>query len=299
MQPSPYYNASRIDASVVAGKHRHIIGGLWDEIGQLQFDFLKWHGLTPDKTLLDIGCGSLRGGIHFVRYLNPANYYGVDINQSLLDAGYEIELAKAGLKDRLPRKNLVCNADFDFSSFQCTFNIAIAQSVFTHLPLNHIRQCLERLWPVMVPGGTFFATFFEAPENQPLYQDLTHHPGDRVTHALQDPYHYRISDLDYACGGLPWKMTYIGEWNHPRGQRIVAFIRSESRGDITVSDKAGVSPALLLEEAQIRIGDTRDHVGSVLIDDSEIKASSDSSHYLSLKRLLKDYLLGRTLPDAI
>ncbi len=38
------------------------VGGLWDEIGQLQFDFLRAKGLLPRHKLLDFGCGSLRGG---------------------------------------------------------------------------------------------------------------------------------------------------------------------------------------------------------------------------------------------
>ena len=38
------------------------IGGLWDEMGKHQFEFLQSKGLEPQHKLLDIGCGSLRGG---------------------------------------------------------------------------------------------------------------------------------------------------------------------------------------------------------------------------------------------
>ena len=46
--------------------HREQVGGLWDEIGALQIDFLRAQGLRPGDTLLDVGCGCLRGGVHFV-----------------------------------------------------------------------------------------------------------------------------------------------------------------------------------------------------------------------------------------
>jgi hypothetical protein len=59
--------------------------------------FLKNAELKPHHSLLDVGCGCLRDGIHFIGYLKRGNYVGIDINQSLLDAGYEIELARAGL----------------------------------------------------------------------------------------------------------------------------------------------------------------------------------------------------------
>ncbi|MGH7055210.1 MAG: hypothetical protein ACREFK_05155 [Stellaceae bacterium] len=79
------------------------IGGFWEEIGKFQFAVMTAHGLMPRHSLLDIGCGCLRGGVHFIRYLEPGNYVGVDVNQSLLDAGYDVELASAGLQARMPR----------------------------------------------------------------------------------------------------------------------------------------------------------------------------------------------------
>src|SRR6476620_10345865 len=58
--------------------HRDYVGGLWDEIGQLQFDFLVSNGLKPQHYLLDIACGSLRAGIHFIPYLETGHYLGID-----------------------------------------------------------------------------------------------------------------------------------------------------------------------------------------------------------------------------
>ncbi len=49
--------------------HRGLVGGLWDELGKLQLDFLTESGLKPSHKLLDIGCGCLRGGVHYVKYL--------------------------------------------------------------------------------------------------------------------------------------------------------------------------------------------------------------------------------------
>ncbi len=45
------------------------VGGMWDKVGVLQFDFLMKQGLQSHYALLDVGCGSLRGGIHFIKYL--------------------------------------------------------------------------------------------------------------------------------------------------------------------------------------------------------------------------------------
>jgi len=220
-----YYNEKRVDKAAKAGRHRGQIGGLWNEIGQLQFEYLRDHGVSPAMRLLDVGCGCLRGGIHFVRYLNAGNYYGIDLSQSLLDAGYDIELKKLGLHTKIPRENLRQSGDFDASPFGVSFDAALALSLFTHLPLNHIRLCLDRLGDVMTVGAQFFATAFMLPSDGTWRQEYHHSPGTIVTHPDRDPYHYQPADIEYACHGLPWKLLRIEDWNHPRNQSMCVFER--------------------------------------------------------------------------
>jgi SAM-dependent methyltransferase len=210
---------------VAAGRHRERGGGLWDEIGRLQFEFLVRHGLESTDNLLDVGCGCLRGGVRFVRYLQRGRYYGIDWDQSLLDAGLDVELERAGLSGRLPPRHLKCTDTFDVASFGVTFDIALAQSLFSHLPAERAASCLAAVAQVVRPRGRFFATFFEAPEG-PIAASLYHHPGGVTTFPDQDPFHYRRSDLVSLVDGLPWKPHYLGEWNHPRAQRMFCFERT-------------------------------------------------------------------------
>ncbi len=137
---------------------RGMVGGRWDEIGKLQFDFLRAQGLRPEHRFLDVGCGSLRGGMHFVPYLEPGQYYGIDRNQRLLDAGLQ-QIKEADLEVRQP--TLAHIEDFGLERLGKRFDYALAQSVFTHLPMNLITRCLVNMDRVLLPGGVFFATFFE------------------------------------------------------------------------------------------------------------------------------------------
>jgi SAM-dependent methyltransferase len=82
--------------------HRNIVGGMWEEIGRLQFDFLVEKGLKTDCYFLDVGCGSLRGGVHFIRYLEPGHYFGIDKSKELLDAGRNVELKRYNLLEQNP-----------------------------------------------------------------------------------------------------------------------------------------------------------------------------------------------------
>jgi hypothetical protein len=48
-------------------------------IGRLQFKHLKFWGAAPQSYLLDIGCGSVRGGKFAIALLEPVHYYGIEL----------------------------------------------------------------------------------------------------------------------------------------------------------------------------------------------------------------------------
>lgn len=200
-------------------EHRDFVGGLWQELGQLQFDYLVGQGLKPGHFLLDVGCGALRGGLHFVRYLEPGHYCGIDANASLIQAG-EVELARAGLDDQGAR--LVAGAGFDVSAFAQDFNYALAVSLFTHLSMNHIQVALSRVAAALKPGGAFYATFFEAP-NHAYIDPIAHATGDVITWFERDPYHQSFAELSVLASRAGLLPERIGDFGHPRGQHMAVF----------------------------------------------------------------------------
>jgi hypothetical protein len=223
---SPYYDLKRSKNSVKQGGHRALVGGMWDEIGQLQFNALVNDGLVPTDKLLDFGCGCLRGGVYFVDYLEPDNYYGIDISEELLNVGYEVELAGLNLQHKLPRENLLTNGDFDSKSFGVKFDAVLALSLFTHLPFNHIRLCLARLQVSVRSGAKFYATVFTPPVGGDWTEPVSHTPGGITTYPDRNPYHYTWNDLEYCCRGLSWRLEQLKEWNHPRDQWLAIFVRT-------------------------------------------------------------------------
>ena len=207
---------------VEGGRHRRWVGGHWDEIGKHQLDFLVSAGLTPNMCFLDVGCGSLRAGIHLVDYLDPSNYYGIDINSTLIEAGYNTELSDSG-RAKLPIENLAATDRFD-SDFGVKFDMAIANSIFTHVSLNQVRLCLARLAPAMKSGGAFYGTFFEQPDDWPIDAAVGKPPKRRFQE--RNVYWYYRQDMVWAAERLPFDVTYIGDWGHARGQMMVQYTRS-------------------------------------------------------------------------
>lgn len=204
---------------IAKGKHRESVGGMWEEIGHLQFEFLQKRGMLPGHRFLDVGCGCLRGGIHFVQYLNVGNYYGLDINPSLIEAG-KMELASVNCLDKNP--NLLVNDKFEFSRFGVKFDFVLALSVFTHLFMNHIERCLVEVKKVLEPQGVFYATFFQAPYSAYL-PNIHHQPGSVTTNYDSDPFHYSFEELQSLAQNAGLTTKLIEEWEHPRAQKMICF----------------------------------------------------------------------------
>lgn len=114
-------------------EHRRSLAGpvrLWDTQRQFQIAFLKKHGLKPHHTLLDFGCGPLRGGIPIIKYLNTGNYHGNDINREALDEA-EKELKENKLGHKLPTLTLIKN--LETLRLHKTFDFIWAFSVVIHM----------------------------------------------------------------------------------------------------------------------------------------------------------------------
>ncbi|MDH3659331.1 MAG: class I SAM-dependent methyltransferase [Alphaproteobacteria bacterium] len=164
------------------------IGGHWDEMGELQFRFLVDNGLKPEHRMLDIGCGTLRGGRHFIRYLDAGHYTGIDISKKVLAYGQEL-LVEEKLAEKRPKLVLNQEKRLRFSEFaDQTFDYLLAQSVFTHLPPEYIEECFQHIRQIMGIDSRFFFTFYGSDEHcrralkdfsqpWPFYQELAERHG--------------------------------------------------------------------------------------------------------------------------
>lgn len=201
--------------------HRAGVGGRWEELGALQFAFMRAQGLQPHHRLLDVGCGSLRGGVHFIRYLEPGYYVGIDKQPDLLEAGRSIELVRAGLQDRAPQLHATGEFDLDWLDPETRFDYALAQSVLTHLRPGLIRLCFQSVTARLGPDGVFFASFFESDNDR-----VTLGPAHGWRHdELQEP-HYPVTVLRSLAEEAGARLDYLGPWGHPRDTRMVALRRA-------------------------------------------------------------------------
>ncbi len=140
------------------------VGGMWDRLGTLQFEYLRDAGLAPHRSLLDIGCGTLRAGRHFIRYLDANRYTGIDIAPAAIAYARDVVRGES-LAEKNPRLVLCSDKALNFCELQRqTFDYILAHSVFTHLMPQHIEECFSHIGTVMKVETQFFFTFSMADE---------------------------------------------------------------------------------------------------------------------------------------
>jgi SAM-dependent methyltransferase len=186
-------------------------GGHWDEIGMLHLNFLKSEGLRAHHTLLDVACGSLRAGRLFINHLEAGNYLGIDKEIDLIIHGVANELGIATFVEKRPV--FVVSGDFEFSKFSAQPDYVIAQSLFSHLIAEDIYLCFKSLRKIIANGGKFYATFFEV--ESPVENYLK---SDAI-----DCFFYTQHQIITLAEIAGWNAHYIGDWGHPRNQKIVRF----------------------------------------------------------------------------
>lgn len=198
-------------AGIASLGHRGYVGGRWDEIGNLQFNFLVDHGLRPDSVLLDIACGSLRLGCRAIPYLAPGHYLGIEKEAELLRAGLEQELGAELAEQQRP--SLLVDDRFNFDRLGVVADVAIAHSLFTHLPAEPIGRCFRQLRPWLRPDGVFYATYFPS-------QRRRRQGGSAHDHGY---FAYTEAEIVSFGEGNGFSCELLGDWGHPRGQIMAAY----------------------------------------------------------------------------
>ena len=175
----------------------------WLALGQLQFDYLREHGLKPSDRMLEIGCGNLRAGRLFIDYLEAGHYYGIDISPDILLAAQET-LSSYGLQDKLPYLAPVRDLRFAFLP-DSSFDVVHAHSVFSHSPIDVIEECFAHVGRVLAPDGFFDFTF-----------DRTE--GEEH-HVLREDFYYRTATLVDLAQRHGLLARFMSDWEElPHGQ---------------------------------------------------------------------------------
>ena len=129
-------------------------GNLWKMKRDFQMRFLKEQGMRKTDKLMDVGCGTLRGGIPMIEYLDNNNYFGIDVRENVLIEGRK-ELKTFKLEHKNP--TLISFDHFSDIQIETKFNIIFAFSVLIHLADEIAENCFQFVGKSLLDDGVFFA----------------------------------------------------------------------------------------------------------------------------------------------
>jgi len=200
--------------------YRAFVGPLekYDLVCAMQFNLLTFLGLREHHYLLDLGCGSLRGGKIFIPYLLPGRYYGIEPEQWLIEEGFKKELGEEII--HIKRPIFRNDNNFTLSIFNRKFDFILAHSIFSHASQQQIRRCLSEANKVMMPTSIFIATFIKGEKNYTgnkwVYPNCVTYKMEYMTSLIEDQ-------------GLICKPI---DWPHPNQQTWIVIGYPENKKNI-------------------------------------------------------------------
>ena len=138
-------------------ERRHALVGpakLWKMKRDFQIRFLSDMDLKPGHYLFEIGCGTLRGGVPLIQYLENGHYFGVEVREEVLDEGRK-ELREAGLEGKNP--TLLLSPKIAQLTVNRKFDYIWAFSVLIHMNDKILNDTLSFVSKHLSEEGSFYA----------------------------------------------------------------------------------------------------------------------------------------------
>ena len=133
--------------------------GLWDwERGIYYCDYLQRHGLKPDHTILDYGCGYGRVTIPVMHYIGDGGHYiGTELSKRRLALTKEW-IEREGLSGKSHELIISKDNSMPFVADN-SVDVVWVLSVFNHMPDAELETSLASMHRALRPGGTLFCYF--------------------------------------------------------------------------------------------------------------------------------------------
>ncbi|HEX2889799.1 hypothetical protein [Vineibacter terrae] len=128
--------------------------------GRFVLERLFLEGLRPEHRVVDYGCGSLRIGQHFISFLDPGGYWGLDVTDSFYRDGLDL-LPPGAAQARCPHLAVIDTTTLsDVRAQQPDFIVCVA--VLLHVPPGELDMFFDRLLGLRAPHSVVALWFDES-----------------------------------------------------------------------------------------------------------------------------------------
>lgn len=139
-------------------------------------------GLTERDIVVDYGCGSLRIGQHFIKFLQPKCYWGLDVTDSFYRIGLSM-LPEEVLREKQPQCQVISEQNL-LAAGLAGPSFIVCNAVLKHVPQSEFSLFMDRLLSLAGSGTRLILTFHSAPSLARIKGKSWAYPPDHVRSAI-------------------------------------------------------------------------------------------------------------------
>lgn len=196
---------------VFTGQSRNRAMKFGDE-GQNAFNDIRALGVTPDSTIADFGCGTLRVGQHFIGYLGTGRYWGLDVTDRFYQDGLAL-LPQDLVRTKAPNLRVISPE----SLAECRAakpDIVFSIHVLMHVPEDEVDGYWRNLAGLMHTGSRAFVTCYVAEEPMRTAAVNWAYPADMLSAAIARaapgrPVTITVTGREKSLGGKAFRSAVI------------------------------------------------------------------------------------------
>jgi hypothetical protein len=150
------YFAEGVKPMIARGKVHASLGGnlIEGSHGEVGLGFLRVliaRGLKPEDVCVDYGCGTLRLGVHVMKYLRPGAYWGMDVAEFLLEEGRAL-IGEDVLADQRPNLRVIsCEAVAEAAALKPA--MVFSAKVLLHVHPDELGEYLQNIMTMIGTHG--------------------------------------------------------------------------------------------------------------------------------------------------
>lgn len=194
------------------------VGGLWDTVGPLQYNYLLKEELKPEHKLLDVCCGSFRVGRFLINYLEKNNYFGFDANSQLIDAGIKNVLSQLdNLNEKIDFSTQIKTLRIDDNLIDYANIYDKMDYIWIHAVADHIQpeiflKHLCEMSKIMHNSTKMYVTIFLDEDDVEVISR-----GWGTTFKNKEYWHHTINSIEKNIGNVLELKEVDKNYNHPLG----------------------------------------------------------------------------------
>jgi hypothetical protein len=125
--------------------------GEFSSSGEAFFGRLLECGLRPGDTCVDYGCGTLRIGLHVIKFLQPGAYWGFDVDDFLLKEGRKL-IGEELWAEKRPNLRVISPASVAEAA-ACNAEILFSLAVLFHVHPQELPEYIGNVMSLIGRGG--------------------------------------------------------------------------------------------------------------------------------------------------